>query len=426
MADNLVEMLRTSLMPALAGRASTYLGELETTTRSAMGAAIPAVLAGLAQQGSTPSGAAQLYETITSPQIDPGLASDFSGWLGGGNKTASLLSQGSALLKGLFGEKIGAVADAISSVSGMKMASVSTLLSLAVPGIFAFLKRYLGQNRMDAGGLATLLAGQREHLRSGLDDRITSALGFASPGAFLSSLGSGIAGSASAAAGRVTETAREVGSGAARTASAAYATASGAIDRVPPVPLSRRGWFWGLLALAALVLFGLFSYWTTPVDQAAKTAQTVARAVKSLDLPGGTTLEVTTGGFLDSLTAFLAEKGSATGKSFTFDELQFETGSTTLTPASNRQLDGLAAVLKAYGDVSVNVAGHTDNTGDAAANKRLSAERAAAVKQALVTRGLPAARITDEGFGPEKPIASNDTEDGRAKNRRVELAVVKR
>jgi outer membrane protein OmpA-like peptidoglycan-associated protein len=82
-------------------------------------------------------------------------------------------------------------------------------------------------------------------------------------------------------------------------------------------------------------------------------------------------------------------------------------------------------MLKAYPNVAVNVAGHTDNTGDPTANKRLSAERAAAVKQTLVTMGVAGARITDEGLGPDKPIASNDTEEGRAKNRRVELLVTK-
>src|SRR5262245_35071547 len=196
MAENLVEMLKNSLTSTLAGDASTYLGESGATTKAALGAAIPAVLAGLAQQGSTPSGAAQLFETITGPQVDSGLANNFGSWLAGGNKTAGLLSQGSALLRGLFGERTGAVADAVSSISGMKMSSVSTLLSLAAPAIFAYLKRYLGQSRLDAGGLATLLAGQREHLRSGLDDRITGALGFASPAAFLSSVASGVTGQA--------------------------------------------------------------------------------------------------------------------------------------------------------------------------------------------------------------------------------------
>jgi outer membrane protein OmpA-like peptidoglycan-associated protein len=66
------------------------------------------------------------------------------------------------------------------------------------------------------------------------------------------------------------------------------------------------------------------------------------------------------------------------------------------------------------------VEGHTDNTGDAAMNKTLSVERAAAVEKALEGLGVDEARITSAGYGPGKPIASNDTEDGRAQNRRVE------
>ena len=79
-----------------------------------------------------------------------------------------------------------------------------------------------------------------------------------------------------------------------------------------------------------------------------------------------------------------------------------------------------------YRTVLISVAGHTDNTGDPLENQRLSAERAAAVKQALVGQGVPAARVTDEGYGADRPIASNDTEVGRARNRRVELIVLKR
>jgi len=70
--------------------------------------------------------------------------------------------------------------------------------------------------------------------------------------------------------------------------------------------------------------------------------------------------------------------------------------------------------------------GYTDSTGDAAANKKLSLGRAAAVKSLLVAGGGADSRITTAGFGLENPIASNDTEDGRAKNRQLELAVEKR
>ena len=419
MVENLMELMQSSLTPQLAGDASTYLGESPAITRSAVTAAIPAILAGLAQKSATTAGAAQLFNMITSPQVDTSLAENPGGWLGGGAKTANLLSQGSSLLQGLFGDRTGALANAVGSVSGMKTAAVSTLLSLAAPSIFAWLKRYLTQGRLDSGGLASLLGGQGDYLRTRVDGRVSGALGFATPAALLSSFSSGVTGAAS----RVVEGAEKVG---------AYAAT--AVDRVAPEPLARRGWLWGLLAAAGVLLLALFSYWMTPAERAASTATTaatnvgagVARAIRSIDLPGGVKVDVTTGGFVDSLAAFLASKDAALGRSFTFDDLHFETGSATLTASSDRQLSALAAVMKAYGGVEINVAGHTDNVGDAATNKKLSADRAASVRQSLVSKGIPEARITAEGLGADKPIAPNDTEDGRAKNRRVELVVLKR
>jgi outer membrane protein OmpA-like peptidoglycan-associated protein len=70
--------------------------------------------------------------------------------------------------------------------------------------------------------------------------------------------------------------------------------------------------------------------------------------------------------------------------------------------------------------------GHTDNTGDPIANKTLSVDRAVAVKELMVKGGIPASRITSAGYGQENPVAQNDTEQGRAKNRRLELVVLKR
>ncbi|HVI85061.1 MAG TPA: OmpA family protein [bacterium] len=70
--------------------------------------------------------------------------------------------------------------------------------------------------------------------------------------------------------------------------------------------------------------------------------------------------------------------------------------------------------------------GYTDNTGDAAANKKLSLDRANAVKDLLMKGGVEESRMTTQGFGQDNPIASNDTEEGKAKNRRLELVVEKR
>ena len=84
------------------------------------------------------------------------------------------------------------------------------------------------------------------------------------------------------------------------------------------------------------------------------------------------------------------------------------------------------AILKAYPAVAVRLEGHTDNTGDAAANKKLSLDRAVVVKEIMITGGIADGRIGTDGYGEEKPIASNQTEEGRAKNRRTELIVAKR
>ena len=101
--------------------------------------------------------------------------------------------------------------------------------------------------------------------------------------------------------------------------------------------------------------------------------------------------------------------------------LNFATGSATIDASSNSQIDQIAAMLKAAPALAIEVGGHTDNVGAADANLKLSEARAAAVVKALAGRGVAATRLTAKGYGQAQPIADNRTEDGRAKNRRVEL-----
>jgi outer membrane protein OmpA-like peptidoglycan-associated protein len=81
--------------------------------------------------------------------------------------------------------------------------------------------------------------------------------------------------------------------------------------------------------------------------------------------------------------------------------------------------------MKNNPDLKVEIDGHTDSTGTAAYNMMLSEKRAKAVKEFMVTRGIDPKRLTTKGFGITKPAASNDTKEGRAKNRRVEFTPVK-
>lgn len=107
-----------------------------------------------------------------------------------------------------------------------------------------------------------------------------------------------------------------------------------------------------------------------------------------------------------------------------FPSATFVTGSSSLTPQAAAVIREVALTLKNHRQSLVDVLGHTDSTGPAAANQRLSEQRAAAVAAALRASGVAAARIATKGFAALHPIADNATESGRALNRRVEIKVV--
>jgi outer membrane protein OmpA-like peptidoglycan-associated protein len=103
--------------------------------------------------------------------------------------------------------------------------------------------------------------------------------------------------------------------------------------------------------------------------------------------------------------------------------LLFDSGSSTLQPGAYDRLSSLARTLNNYPQSRVIVSGHTDNVGSVQFNERLSEQRASKVREYLVSEGVAAARVTSRGFGASKPIASNNTETGRAQNRRVEIEI---
>lgn len=104
-------------------------------------------------------------------------------------------------------------------------------------------------------------------------------------------------------------------------------------------------------------------------------------------------------------------------------DVLFAFDSAKLTAAAEERLDGVVDKLKASDVKAVRVAGHTDSVGSDSYNLKLSERRARSVKDYLIGRGVPAERLSIEGFGESKPVADNDTDAGRAQNRRVEIAV---
>jgi outer membrane protein OmpA-like peptidoglycan-associated protein len=102
-------------------------------------------------------------------------------------------------------------------------------------------------------------------------------------------------------------------------------------------------------------------------------------------------------------------------------DIHFDTGKSMIKPESESIVEQIVQLLKTNADLKLSVEGHTDNVGDAKSNLKLSEERAKSVVAALVKAGIQTSRLSSAGFGQDRPVADNRSEEGRAKNRRVEL-----
>lgn len=116
----------------------------------------------------------------------------------------------------------------------------------------------------------------------------------------------------------------------------------------------------------------------------------------------------------------LRYKGLPPPPPFVLTGVTFDTGKATLGSASYDKLDIVVEFMKHKKSARIEISGHTDNAGNRKANKTLSAKRAQACRDYVVSRGIDKARLDAVGFGDERPIAPNDTEEGRSKNRRIE------
>jgi outer membrane protein OmpA-like peptidoglycan-associated protein len=145
------------------------------------------------------------------------------------------------------------------------------------------------------------------------------------------------------------------------------------------------------------------------------------------------TNNLTPASLMDSQEAQLRESLNRTGVDITRNgqsihlnmpgHLTFASGSHKIKPGFHEVLNSLAGVLREYGDTRINIYGHTDSVGKQSYNQKLSTIRARRVASYLASQGIGSERFTVEGFGETKPIASNETKSGRAKNRRVEIEI---
>jgi outer membrane protein OmpA-like peptidoglycan-associated protein len=349
MDANLLSLAQQALGGDFSRLAAQFLGEPSGATQSAVSSLLPTVLGAVAQKGATPQGASGLLSLVNSANLDTGALGNIAGLFGGGGSGINtLLKAGtSSLVPALFGDKAGALVNALSSSAGIKGPSATNLLAMVVPLILMLLKKFVGDKGLNASSLSTLLSSQGPNLRGALDDRLTGALGYASPAAFLGSLGS-----------QAADTAQRAGAAVAGGAAAAATAASKS---------GLRRWLpWLIGAAVLLFLWNLLSGRSTPSMPApsataptAAPAQMPAPAAAAVGLPA---------------------------------KVYFDVGAATIGAEGSKTIAAVADAIK-QGGLKVALTGYTDKTGDVAKNEELAKARALAVRDAMQAAGVDAATI---------------------------------
>lgn len=461
MAMNLIDMLKDQVGDQLIGHASKFLGESQTTTGSALGSILPTLMGTLIDKGGNEKGAAGIMDLIKG--TDAGILDNIGGLFGGGASSVNnLLGGGSSIVSALLGDKVGKVVDIISSVSGMKSGNTSSLLKMAAPFLMSFIGKQVKSKGLDIGGLMGLLSGQKDSVKSALPSGMGSLLGLSGLGLVKDTIEDAFDGAADLA-GDAVHAGKKAVHGAANLAGDAVETGAkvgGGLMK------------WIIPALLALIVLGWLAKkgCSTGVDAIDKTSEAVLDKTTDVtkgaaDMVGNAVGAVTgvASDFIDAAGNIVIASGDAIANafsnvneaakaglanikftansaggqvmdfikngakgpnSFRFNDLTFATGSSAITGASVAEIDNLAAIMNAYPNLKILVEGHTDNTGDAAANNKLSFERAQAVKNRLASKKIDINRIAAVGYGSLRPVGDNNTEEGRAQNRRIEFKII--
>ncbi len=429
----LIENVKSEISSSVINQISERLGITHEQANSAVDAGIPTVLAGILKNNSH----------LSEGGFLDNLMSNVSGTLfGTDNDTTNgdtWLDRGKSLMGTVFGLETNTVANAVANQAGVSEEKSHGLLAMIIPFVTGAVSKVFASNGWNSSDFFTKLWGHKDEISAALPASLGTSLG-------------------------ITNLAPPNVSGPEIETPIVETPVRTNIERptvvneprverpiVTPHEVEKKSssfWAWLIpLLLIALALWYFFGRGTSEkmtvvADSTMVAIDTGMDAVKgtindagdyiadlgdtiAAKLPDGTDMSVGINSVENRLVSFIEDKDRGVDKEtwFTFDRLFFETGKSTLKPESQTQLNNIAAILKAYPSVKLKLGGYTDNTGDAAVNKTISNDRANAALQALVDLGIDKSRLEAEGYGAEHPVASNDSEEGRARNRRIDVRV---
>lgn len=465
---NLIELVKGHFTDDLIERLGPFLGVDAEQAHKIADSVIPALLGAV----SAKAGEGGLLELI---QSYVGNGFDFTKTWSPAGGLVGLVEKGHPIVNSLFGDQVKESVAAVAKAAGTTDHEARKALNLAAPGLLETLASSLGAT-VSSAGLAGLLDANKDSI-------LEKAGGLGLPFDLAAAVGGLAAGSSSASVstpeapvaekpkaprritvGNVEEVKEAVVAPVAATAPAAAPVVNPKVATessqplaavasslpTPPAPATRGNSF-VLAGILGLGLIGLWLILGTPgcpkpdaasLETSVSTTAASASAPKLEDPPfpvapdvnpnvvvldGGVQLDAAPDGIEHKLVDFIkSDKAPDKTTWFSFDRLYFDTAKATLKPDSDKQLKNIVEIMKAFPKVKLKIGGYTDNVGDDAQNLKLSLDRANATKGKLVAIGVDASRLDAEGYGEAFPVADNATEDGRSKNRRIDVRVTEK
>ena len=394
-----MESVFTSLLNTVDRRAidgvAHALGQPEQAVSRGMESCIAALLGGLVSKSNDPGALHRILDIVPS-SAGAVSWSQIAGSVGDPN--SPLMAASKRLLPALFGAGENNITNGISRTSALPLGAASTLLAMAGPVVLSFISKLIRDGVVNVNGLASILQRDSASIRGALPATLSEMFW--------------------------PDTARA-------------ATASPVVAQTVQKE-SSSSWVLPALAAAAALAVGLawllnhahrptVSVTATPVRPLPTgSASRLTPPSPACTLPASVTIPE--GGVESRLLAFVQNPGTTLQKTtwFNIDQLTFDTESARVRPESQAQLSNIAAILTNCPNVRMTIAGYTDNVGSAAANLRLSRNRADSVVSQLVSKGVSPDHLAAEGYGEENPLADNSTEAGRSRNRRVAMRVTEK
>ena len=457
---NLFEELRELLVREVATKVAVLIGEKEDKVKIALEGLVPTVVGGLMKRASNEAGATTLLNVVKKGSVNGNIIEQLDDLLTNRESFAGFVEKGNSVVSMLLPDKKSSIATMISQFAGVRNSSATALLSVVAPLVVGKLGSLVSSQGLDKTGLANVILDQKSILLDetpeSLQPKMIDVLGLST---FMSEEIKPVQFATGTIKTNTTQTItpkKPVENRPVTYSDKDYDSEQSAGMTFPKWLLPA---FFIVIVLAGIGYFATTYDWsklsgnstvetdtsqseqvtnaeidttnlpkdtlTAKVDSTASPSTSAAKTT-GINLPNGQKLDLVAGTFTYKFAKYLTDSSAKVNQSFILDNLNFESNTPNLVAGSDKTIQDLAKIMTAYPRVQLRVTAYTDNTGDSLQNRKLSLKRAFTVKNLLLANGIQDLRIDFTGKGSANPIASNATEEGKAKNRRVEVKVVKK